>query len=1182
MKTIPKCYQRHKIFVLILFFCLLSTGLKAQNVTLNVSNTPLKAVLSEITTQTGIPFMYSNVLEGIQNPVTYKCTNQDINTVLNSILGDKITYKMFDGKIALAPIEQAAPVSKKKISVRGTIIDATTSEPIAGAVVMIQGTTKYVMSSDNGQYSIEAATGDILNVSIIGMETQNVTVRNSSVINIELKPDVISLDDVVVTGYQTLSKERATGSFDNVGPKLLDKPQVSIESSLIGNVAGLQIIDRGYRDREEQIVIRGLTSLGSNAAPLIVVDGFAIEGTLSSLNPNDIASISVLKDAAAASIWGARSANGVIVVTTKKGQKNKVDVELNAFVKMSDYFDLDYANPLASSAETVEYEKLGFKTKYFNEGSYLANNYSTSIYNRNYRLYSQACVLMNENRLGFISDSDMNSGLEKLANQDNRDQIRKYLLNRPLTQQYNLSISGASERMNNALSLMFEDNIGSFKGNKDAKYTLNFRNTTSLYKWLDLSVSAMFQYTDEQENGISLSDIKDMSPYDMLVDDSGNYCNVQKNLYLPVIKRYITDKNVEFPYSDWTYNPLQEIRTRDITNKSMYGRFQAGLKFIIIPGLDFESKIQYEMMSAKYKAIYDEDSYQVRFYVNETSTWNGNASTPVTQNLPSGMALQENNSSLNAYNFRNQLSFDRTFKDKHAVSAIIGTEMSSRVYETYTGDKLYGYNDELLSVTAPLNGIATSTNVLYNMFGKMEYYNTIDYPSGSRTYNIDRYFSMYANASYTYDRKYTVSASARSDASNLITSDPSIRYSPFWSVGASWEMSRENFIKEISYIDRLAVRATYGFNGNVDKSTSLEPLMYVYGSSYYTGTSQGWLSSYGNPSLGWEKTGTFDLGVDYSLFGGKLFGKLDVYDKEGRDLISMVSIASAYGDDSQDINAISMYNRGIELSVGSSLKSGDFGWTGNLSFSYNKNKITKLYKDSGTLVNRVYGLGSGWEYAEGYDASTIWTFKYGGMQELNGKTQPVIVDKNGENPRGLTTYHIAFDSSDYLVSGGSSVAPYIVGFNNSFSYKNLSLSFIITGYFGHKFRRTSFNYPTMTSGNGNINKYYSEVLNCNPDELIPLLDFEAGESYPIYMQLYLDQLDNQICNAGNIRIQEINLTYNLSKRCANSIGIGGLSIYAQLNNVGVILFNKYGQDPLYPMGTVKPGMSCTLGFKFKF
>lgn len=1173
--------------VLVLFALLLSVGAYSQQISLHLKEVPLTVILEKITARTGYKFVYSDALKAIHENKKFslEVSGEPLKNVLNKLFdGTGIIYAIEGEQIVLAPQTIAVKKSVERSPAAtpgkqvGGVVKDEAGEILPGVTIRNKTTEKLASSGINGAYSIVAKEGDILVFSSIGMVNYEATAGKGSVLNVVLKSDLISLDDVVVTGYQTISKERATGAFETIGAEQLDKPSTSLEQSIIGNISGIQIVDKGYGSRRESIVIRGVTSLGANSNPLIIVDGFAIEGSLSSINPNDIAGITVLKDAAAASIWGARSANGVIVATTKSAQRGKINVELNAFVKFSGKMDLDYVNPLASSAETIEYERMGFETNFFKRGSPLANNYASSIYNRDGRLYSQAVLVMNENRLGFLN-GELEKELARLASLDNRDQIKEYLLEAPLTQQYNLTVSGGSEKLNNVLTLMYEKNIANFKGNDNQRYTFNYRTNLALFKWLDVSVSTMFQYNTARKNGATMADILSLSPYDMLIGENGEYLHVQKNLYLPVIDRYITQQGVQFPYADWSYNPVREMRGRDITSKSNYGRVQAGLKVKIIKGLNFDSKFQYEILDSKNKDLYSEDTYQVRFNVNYLTQWNGKATTAPKPNIANGMAISEGSSELNAWNFRNQLTFDRTFKDKHTISFIAGTEVSKRVYETTSYPLMYGYNDEQLTVVPPLNGITSPTNQLFNMFGGSLYSWDLKYPVATRAYKVDKYFSLYGNASYTYKSRYTISGSVRTDASNLISSNPAIRYSPFWSVGAAWQLGQEKFMKNISWVNRLVVRATYGFNGNVDKSTSVDPLISIVQQYPLTGTGFGSISNFGNPNLGWEKTGTFNLGLDFALLGNKLSGKIDYYNKQGRDLISRVAIANVYGTDTQSINAVSMYNKGIEVAIGTLLQKGKFSWSGNLSFAYNKNKITSLYKDRATLAMRIYGPSSSWGYTQGYDMSTFWAFKYGGMQEVGGVMQPVIVDKEGKNPKAMTTFITSFDSSDYLLDMGTSVPPYVLGFNNSFRYGNFNLSFIITGYFGHKFKRTGFNYPGMGTGWGNINKYYSEVKNGSPDEFMPL---PIDGMYPSMLSGYALNVDYLYLNAANIRFQEINLTYDLPKAAMRKIGLGGVSVYGQLNNVGVITFNGYGLDPFYPVGSERPRVAYTFGAKINF
>lgn len=1190
-----KCNQAlriMKISVLLTVLCTLSVFAEEVHsqqltVTVNMRNTSIRKVISQIERNSDYVFIVSGEAgKSLDRRVNISAEKESMSNIMDIILQNTdLGYRIVERQVSVFKKENqlraAAQIQQPPhtINVRGVVTDAD-KEPLPGVSIRIKGTSQGIATDADGSFVLQnISPRAVLEITYVGMQSQTIAINGRTLIHIYLEEDRAALEEIVVTGYQTLSKERATGSFDVLDSEQLNKPSTSLEQSIIGNISGIQIIDRGYRDREESIIIRGLTSLGANSNPLVIVDGFAIEGALSSINPNDIESITVLKDAAAASIWGARSANGVIVVTTKSAKSGKVNVELNSFIRVSGKMDLDYANPLASAAETVEYEKMGFDSNFFTRGTLLANNYSSAIYDFHSRVYSQAVVAMNENRLGFLQGSLTNE-LARLSALDNRQQIRDYLLSRPVAQQYNLSVSGGSGNLSNVLTLMFDKNESPFKGTDDQRYTLNYRTNLSLFKWLDMSVSTMFQYNNAYSNGVTLAEIQAMSPYDMLLGENDEYLHVPKDLYLPVVQRYITDRGVEFPYGDWTYNPLREMRGRDINNRTSYGRIQAGLKFKIMDGLSFDSKYQYEIMDSKNKSLYSEDTYQIRFNVNYNSQWNGNAATPVQQNVAEGMAIAEGSYALNAWNFRNQLNFDRTFNEKHLLSLVAGTEVSKRVYQTTSYPLMYGYNDELLSITPPLNGISTPTNPIYNMFGGTSYYFTgLSYPSATRSYTVDKYISVYANAAYTIDGKYTLSGSYRTDASNLISSDPSIRYSPFWSAGLSWQIGREQFMENVSWVNRLIVRSTYGFNGNVDKSTSVDPLISIWFQNPTYGTGYGIISNYGNPYLSWERTGAFNIGIDFALLNNKLFGKIDYYDKRGNDLISMVAIANVYGTDTQRINAVSMYNRGIELSVGSRLQYNDFRWTGNLTFAYNRNKITKLFKDKATLANRVYGPGSGWEYAEGYDAGTLWAFKYGGMQEAGGVLQPVIVDKNGENPRGMTSYNTSFDTSDYLMDAGTAMPPVVTGLNSSFGYRNVDLSFIVTGYFGHKFKRTGFNYPSMSRGVGNINKYYDEIKNADPDEFVPL---PINGMYPGQLSGYVNLLDNLIVNAANIRFQEVNLTYRMPQTVTSRLGIGGLSLYTQLNNVGVITFNGYGQDPFYPMGTYKPRVSYTFGTKINF
>lgn len=1156
-----------------LFVCCSSLCVSmAQTVSLNSREQTLVKVIEELRRQTDYNFLFNTEDLARVATVTVNLKDVPLEQALDAVLADKgLTYRVENGTVIIlkSPMQQII----EKRTVKGMVKDAK-GEPIPGASVVVKGTSVGVATDIDGRFEIRVddKLGLAFVVSFVGMKSKEVAVGTSEVLNVVLESDMKALDEVVVTGFQTISRERATGAFDVISSEQLSRPASDLSSRLVGTTAGVQ----GNLDKDGNLVfeIRGQTSLNKdNARPLIVVDGFPVEGEFSSINPNDVESVTILKDAAAASIWGARSANGVIVVTTKSGKagaKKGATVEVSAFAKVSPKIDLDYYNPLATSAETVEYEQKGFATNFFGgPWSPLDDSYMNAE-----ERYSQVVVALNEHRLGYLSADGLSQILDKLRNQNNKEQIRKYLLQIPLTHQYNVNISGASERMSNMLSLMYESDRDGFKGNNKDKLMVNYRTNMKLFRWLDFDFSAMVQYNKIKNNGAA-SEILSLSPYDMLVDENGVRTKLSGSFYTPILDRWVPTE--AFPYADWTYNPITEMENRDLGVRNLNTRVQGGLTVRFLEGLTFDTKFQYEMYNTYNKNIYGEETINVRSMINRTSTWD-KETDKVTPNLPKGEILTQSKSEVRTCNFRNQLNFNRIFADRHTVSVIVGTEISERVSEGAKYPTTYGYNNETLSVGIFPNG-PTGTQ---NWMGSNQSF----YYTNSYSYTTDRYFSLYANASYSLDEKYTVSGSVRTDASNLITDDPQYRYSPFWSVGLGWQIGKERFMADIDWIDRLNIRATYGYNGNVDKTTSFRPLIDISTTqNIYTHAITSSISSFGNPTLRWEKTGTWNIGTDYSFWNGKLKGKLDIYNKNGKDLITAMTIPAVNGTNSQKLNTARMVNRGLELEVGTRmlLLASDIIWMGSLNFSYNKNKITNLYKATYGAYN-LYSGGSS-AYVEGHNANTLWAYEYAGVvndgTESNPNWLPAVYGLNREVYD--FSQWVSGDAREYMLDMGTKVAPYTLGFSNSFKIYDFNFSFIITGKFGHKFRRTSFNYPSMSSGFARPNKYYKEALEADPMKMVPIPLDKSEPSY-YYWNSYYPYVDYLVERASHVRIQEINITYNMPAPLLSKIGIDVLQIYAQVNNLHTFVANKYSEDPEYPMsgGIIRPRASYTLGLKFNF
>jgi TonB-linked SusC/RagA family outer membrane protein len=1171
-----------KLVIFLLAFVLTTLPSFAQNVTVSADRQPLKTVLKAIQDQTDYKFVYNTTIVDANQLITVKASKEPLRDVLDKVFaGTGIVYQISDKLIMLSPKNQQnrqpVPVGR---NVSGSIFDES-GEPLAGVYVTSTSGGSSVSDGD-GRFSLPAGSDDMLTFSFLGMQTVTTKADSRRVMNVVMKSEVVSLEDVVVTGYQTISKERATGSFNIVKTDQLEKPTSNIAQRLVGTTSGVQ----STTDAEGNVSfqIRGQTSLMANAQPLVVVDGFPIQGDFNSINPNDVESVSILKDAAAASIWGARSANGVIVVTTKRGanlKKGEVRVNAQIFWKYSPKIDWSYVNPLATSAETVEYEKKGYSTQgYFGCGYVLPP--TDSYYD--YSATSLAVEALNERQLGYISESDMNARLNQLSNQNNSDQIKKYMLSNPFTRQYNFDIEQASERATNVLSLMYEHRDMELKGNDQGKYNVGYRTNVKLFSWLDFSFDGNYNLTKSNNNATSLGELQSMSPYQMLLNSDGSRNYEQwgsydyGTFYIPNIKRNVPYS--KFPYSDWSYNPITEREGRNYKTDLTDVRAQLGLTFHLLPGMTFDTKLQYEYIDSYTKNINDESTGYVRTLINTACNWDKETNT-VTSNLPKGGVMTQSKYDVNSYNWRNQLNYDNSWCDgKHQLTAILGTEVSNIVTQSTNYPTTYGYNDNTLTVGKFPNGVGGSgVYRLYNWQGWTQSFNY----TNSYSYATERYFSLYANASYTLNHKYTLSASARTDASNLITDDPKYRYAPFWSVGGSWIMSDEDFMQGIGWLDRLIVRGTYGYNGNVDRSTSFMPLISVSTTqNSYIQDYTARISSYGNPTLRWEKTGTVDLGADFSMFKGKLYGKLDLYNKKGRDLIVDMSIPSVNGTTSQSINAAEMTNRGVELELGSALDimDKDITWNGSLNFSYNYNHIDKLFKS----YYMAYYLCAGgtYSYVQGHDANALWSFKYAGVQNVGTETSPVmrpVVQGKGTDVYQFNTWTPG-DGRDYMLDSGTLTAPYSLGFTSNFKVFDFDVSMVVTGKFGHVFRGFSFNYPSMFFGSALPNKAYSEVVNADPSKMVPI-PWDGEFSYYFWDRFY-PYLDYLVQNAGNVRLQEINVSYNVPASFLRRINLKKATIYAQGNNLLVLSHNKYNEDPEFPLGNLKPSAAYTFGVNFTF
>lgn len=1145
---------------------------QGKTVTVRMKSVPAKEFFNQVRKQTGLNYIVRSGDIG-QGRVSVDAQGQPLDKVLDSVCRQlNCRYELRDGYII---ITANRPERTRRVS--GTVVD-TDNGPLPGVTVQVAGAQEATATDATGHYAIDvpADRAVTLRFSYVGMETVTRQVgtkdKATSLGTVVMRDDESLLGEVMVTGYQTISRERTTGSFDKVtAEELAARPTSDLSSALQGLVAGMQGTEN--EDGTVGFLIRGTSSLYANTAPLVVVDGFPIEGTFASINPNDVESVTVLKDAAAASIWGARSANGVIVVTTKKGSRNrKLNVEAQAFWRIGTTPDVDYILSQADSRTNVDYEVMAMQNGW---------NFSDYTPGGVYGLMSpltEAQELYYDNKYNGLSEADMQAGLDVLRNRSNRSQLKKHLMQQQLLQQYNASISGGNEKMDNYLSLMYERNAEATIKRGYERFMLNYNSTYRINSRVTGTASVTWQKKERETSGVTVSDFASLQPYEMLLNDDGSYAYNTGGFNRQELEGVDTSS---FPYSDFSYNMLREVRNRSYKTNTDNLRVQLGLNVKVVRGLDYDIKYQYETNKSNYRYVDGEDTYSTRYDVNYYSDYDAETGTCTKSYLPTGAKIRTGSSENHNMVLRNQLTYNSTIASRHDVSALAGIEVSEYVTRSTTNPTIWGYNEKTNTVTAPYYGTMDNIGDIEGS-GYMAYYYLLPYLGTTYGKRTDRYVSYFGNASYIYDERYGASLSVRSDGSNFVSKDKSLRWSPMWSVGAKWNMHRERFMKAAPWVDRLTLRATYGYNGNAEKSTSPQTLISVFANST-TLTDVASIASFGNPRLRWEKTRTVNLAADFSLFRNTLSGKVEYYDRRSRDVIGNIAIPATYGTTTQKFNNAEISNRGVEVELTGKhdIKSLGLGLRSTVTFAYNRNRVESLYNPNQYCYEYMYAstLANN-SFIEGRPVGAVYCYEYAGMKD--GVPQVV-------GPDGTTcgfddvTLHNTVASEEFLTYKGSVVAPCTFGWANELSWKGLSLYVYLTGKFGGKFREPVAETPPLVgTGSTFISKFISYYANSDGTTM-PTYPAE-GDFMCYRWGRYMPYLSCFVHDASFIRVKELTLSYQLPQPLVRKVGVRQAKVFCQVRDLGMLwTANALGYDPEWLPGSSeggfsnKPATSITLG-----
>lgn len=1111
-----------------------------QNYEVNCSNLRLSEVLKEVTRETGYNFVYSNSSVNVSQTVTVNVSSPDINTVLEAVFeGTGITWTLMDKQIALhqeaVPQKPAAAARQGTRIISGQVFDNEDS-PLVGADVLVKGTTVGVYTDSEGNYEIEVPDNPEVSLvfNFFGMKPHEELIGSRDRINVILFPDVEMLDAVVVTGYQTISKERTTGAFAKVNSEQFETQRISNVSTMLeGRVAGLT-------DGQ----IRGVTSMNGLTTPLYVIDGFPVEKTTNDgygnwvesvpdINPEDIQSITVLKDAAAASIYGARAANGVVVITTKRAQKDQMNVSFSATLSIQPYST--YADKyLADAATMVELEREWAAQNPNLQGAGAAA-YAQGLLDDN-TFTTQGIRALLRGYAGQMTQSEVDAQLAALAamGYSYYDDIKRYGARNPFSQQYNLSFGRGSEKNTFNASITYRNNLESDKYTDNDDIGINIQNTTQITKWLTLDVGTYLNYGSGSTQSFSLfSPGYTYMPYDRLVNGDGSYyTNRQEDRY--------SAYNMSILNSNGLYNlditPLDEIGMNLTRQKNFSNRTYARLAIKFTDWLKYTASFQYEYANYATEQLRSKDSYDVRNTVNTYASANGDGTA--TFNIPYGNIYFTSNNITRAYNFRQQLDFNKTFAGKHEVTALVGTETRENK-NNYENRTLYNYDPDLMTYSL-IDQVGLSSMGSIWGWGSFTTQNT-----AYLLELINRYVSFYGNAAYTYDGRYTVTGSIRWDKTNLFSTGSKYQKRPIWSVGASWNIDREEFMQGADWVNMLKLRFSYGIGGNIAKNSA--PYMTAYfGSNQHVGGISGTIQSRPNPNLRWEKTATTNVGVDFSLLDNRLSGTVEYYYKNGTDLLANTNgvPTEGWGYSTYTINNGEMVNEGFEISLnGTAVSTSDWRFDIGAIFSYNRNEVTYVNVEAPVSYLLIDYPAAYPRIGNPYNA--IYGYQWAG---LSAQGTPQLYDRNGELYDDMTPSDI-----EDLLYFGTTVPVYSGALNLNLRWRNweLAAQFLFEG--GHKMRNTSL--PFINGSIAPVSNRIADRWQQPGDEAHTDVPRYISSENPLYNYNYYTmyaQSSVNIIDASNLSLNNLSLTYRLPSNACSKLAMKGARIMAAAENLFMV------------------------------
>ena len=1107
-----------------------------ENLKLNLKEVSLMTLFREIQKQTGIDFVYNEEQCRDFGKVSVEISDGMVEQLLQQVFdSSKLTYRFENGVIMIKALDEMRP-QEQKVQISGSVVD-TKGQPLPGVTILLKGTTVGCVTDSEGNFRLELPMREniVLSFSFVGMKTIEVAYSGQKEMKVVLEEEITEMEqvNVISTGYYDIDKSKMTGAVEVVTAReIAGKGYTSIDEVLRGTLAGVSVMNvSGRPGAQAQIRIRGVNSLTGNMEPMWIVDGMPMQGNLptsvgvgatdlentvltsgiGNISPDDVESITILKDAAAAAIYGSRAANGVIVIKTKRGRVGK------SYINVQSSFAISEAPKNRLEMMNSE-EKIAFERSLYEDFP-------------NATLRGRASLLYKGIDEGTISRADAMAELENMRqiNTDWFDEIFRVALNH----KHVVTLSGGSETTQFYSSINYSNEQGVIPNNDYKHFGATLKLTHDFNRNLRILFDVSSSLRTEKSSASAVNPLyyaTFANPYERPYDENGNYAYDYS--YEPELSK------VKDGYM-YDFNMLKDLREN--TAKTKYGSNQVNLQL--------EWKLFEGFMYSLAGTVSNTSSYTRKeiapgSYTSKVKSWilDLYSENEIPDNLNLG-ALQENTSRSFGWTVRNQIKYARELKEDHFVNIVVGHEVSAvesnsfmQYSPQYDVDKgLIGYPN--------LDGVNA---------GDLDLDRLHETSKGQ-----DRSVSVFATASYSYKDRYVVAGSSRWDGADIIGTDN--RFSPLWNVSLKWNMHDENFMKSCRFVNVLSLRGSYGFTGSIDRNAYPFTLM-TYGSlRYYDGIQLPIDVMPGNPSVKWQKKEDRSIGLDFSLFNYRINGTVNYYCNDVNNLLGDKKIPYSTGRGSVVANLSSLRNSGWEFSLNTvNIDHENFRWTTSFNIALNDNKITDAFYEK---ISDLYTIRRKYQI-EGYPVNAWFGFKTAGINPQTGEYM-IYTDAKDEDghPKGYPygNGYIA-DGSTYSTENayylGEAEPPISGGFGTTLTYKRLSLNAQFAFMTGHKIKSfKSYNGSLMNASR--LNQLKTEANRWRkPGDITNVPKYTTSTATLSLLEITDDKLED----GSYLKCNLISLGYNLPSNLCQKLGLSQLRCTFNVHNL--FTWTKYrGIDP---------------------